>query len=129
MLTVADRYKILGKIFEYECVDLKTKTELLNKEIELTRWDRSNRLRLEWESALPDPENKEKIWNILINPIAHNLSTYDYSAIVDGFFKRSQKHLMIQYVDKFIEVLPIFADLEEKEYMTTFLDGICPRSP
>lgn len=123
-LTTADRYKILAKIYEYECVDLKTKTELLNKEIELTKCDRSNRLRLECESALPDAENKQRIWEILINPIANNLSSYDYSALVDGFFKRSQKYFMEPYVDKFIEALPIIADLEEKEYMTTFLEGL-----
>ena len=128
-LTTTDRYKILPKIFEYECVNFETKTSLLDSEIELTKCDRSNRLRLECNSALPDSKNKLKIWEILTDPISNNLSNYDYCAIVDGFFKRTQKYMMNEYVDRFIEILPKIADFEEKEYMTAFLEGVWPRSP
>lgn len=126
-LTVTDRYKLLKEIFQYECIDLPTKHQLLQKELAIDKSDTAHRLKICWEASLPDPENKAKIWEIITHPWDHHLSIYDYKQYITGFMAISQWKILKEYEEKYLEALPIFADWGDKEYMDTFVSEAWPK--
>ncbi|CAI2378550.1 unnamed protein product [Moneuplotes crassus] len=118
---------ILAAIRSQYLEESQTK-DLLEKYLQDNQTDRGERFKITADAAVPTKENKERVWNIIINPRENELSSWEYRAYISGFYSRFQKDLLKDYPSKYLEALPKLVQIGEKDLMTIFTSGAFPPS-
>jgi hypothetical protein len=79
------------------------KKELIQKVLGDDKSDDVQRIRITCEAAFADAENKERVWNILIEENSTH-TVYQREAMMSGF-KAGGQELMAPYADKYYDAL------------------------
>ena len=87
--------------------------------------DKATNLKLKCEALTPTAKSKSKVW-ALIADHTNDLSSYQRSAYMGGFFDRNHPDLLKPYFDKYIEKVHDCATCGNKEFMGAFVNGACP---
>lgn len=127
-LEAEDKEAILLAVYRSKNFDKDTKNKMLKDYQGGDQSDRAQRFKITCAAALPDKENKARVWDIITHPKEKELSSYEYRAYLNGFYARTQKDLTEEYVGKYLEELPKFAKSGEKDHMTIFTGGAFPPS-
>jgi len=126
-LTQANRYSIIGKIYEDHNFSVDDKKKLLNHELEKDKSDEGIRAQKACEASIPTAENKEKHWKIFMDENTKESEHNLFSAMA-GFNANEQDDLLKPYIAKYFESLIHVAEKRSRSYADSFFAYLKPRN-
>lgn len=119
VLSQHNKYAIIEKIYEDKEFPLEEKEKLLKQELDKDKSDEGQRAKKVCEAALPNAENKAKLWNWLLDENVKESEHMIFSAMA-GFMSWEQEDLTKQYQEKYFDVLINVFEKRTKSYAQEF---------
>ncbi len=125
IISQENRFKFVENIFKSRTIPKEVKEEMFKIEEERDKKsDQSVQSKLTCEAGIPTKENKELIWDKILNS---KDSLYNLQSLMYAFAPYDQLDLVQDYVkNKFFEVLPDLGKKKESFFIDTFVDCCSP---
>lgn len=78
-------HKLIKQVFKHPALEVERKMALIDDYLGTNNSDLAINMRYSCMASLPDPENKEKVWQELVDPTS-TLSIYQRQAKMQGFY-------------------------------------------
>ncbi len=94
------RWRTLTRLAEIAAVDPAEVEQLVQEDPDPDSWVQA----LAVDSARPDPEKKEATWRAIVED--HRVPMGSLGLIRRAFWRRSQDEILVQFADRYLEILP-----------------------
>lgn len=125
-LTASHKRAIVKTVFKSNELSTEEKNTLLSDVIGDDKSDLARNTRLTCAASIADADNKEKVWNGLLDPKS-TLSSKERQAQMAGFYSRDQLDVCRPYFNKFYDILLQLESEHGYKYMEAFFYSMLPR--
>ena len=127
LISQEERFTIVETLYQSKTISKEDKEKYLQTEIEKDKnSEASIQTKFTCQALLPDPKNKEEVWDKLVNKFSSE-SLKNMEALMAGFAPKDQEDLVKDYLrNKFFEVLPQLGKSCTTFYINSFINCCSP---